>query len=130
MITSALNFQKGENNSFFGRKHSEASKELMRKAKLGLRGEDTSNWRGDKAEYRALHTWVQNTKGKASCCVVCASSGGKERGCHWANLDGEYNRNANDFVSLCPSCHRLWDLGRLPVNLFEWVEKGGCYDSI
>lgn len=77
-----------------------------------LVGERNNNWKGDEVGYNALHKWVNRTKGKASECTRCGDKGG-EKGCHWANLSGRYLRDADDFVSLCPSCHKKLDLGQI-----------------
>lgn len=36
----------------------------------------------------------------------CGSQGGKIRGCHWANISGEYMRDLSDWKSLCPKCNK------------------------
>lgn len=81
-------------------------------------GKTHFNYKGDYAGYSAKHKDIFTHKGKATVCIVCSFNGN----CHWANLDRKYSRNLNDYVSLCPSCHKRWDLGNLPINLFEWKE--------
>ena len=110
----------GYSTSWKGGSHSEETKKKISESRKGkASGEDAYQWLGDRVRYRALHERF----GKAKKCVVCASSGGKIRGCHWANLSGKYKPKQSDFISLCPSCHRRWDRGMLPINLFEWQER-------
>lgn len=72
-------------------------------AKRNIPEEKHSSWKGNNVGYGALHDWVRKHKGKATKCEKCK----KETKCHWHNVDGKYNRNLNDFISLCPSCHKL-----------------------
>lgn len=66
------------------------------------------NWKGDEVAYRALHSWVQRELGKASHCVDCGRCD-KIR-YHWANISGEYMRDTKDYKSLCPKCHKAFDM--------------------
>jgi hypothetical protein len=71
-------------------------------------GENNPAWKGDQVGYTALHYWIRRQKGDAVRCEDC----GKRGKCHWANLSGKYRRDVEDFKSLCPSCHKYFDLGR------------------
>lgn len=68
-------------------------------------GKASSNWKGDEVGYFALHVWVRKNKGKATKCVRCSSDYWVE----WANIDGNYKRDTNDYISLCRKCHREHD---------------------
>jgi len=67
------------------------------------------NWRGNNVKYDALHQWVSRQKGKPEICENCGSTS-DEKWLHWSNIDHKYNRNLNDYVSLCPQCHKRYDL--------------------
>ncbi len=69
-------------------------------------GEGNPLWKGDKVNYRALHSWVERWLGKASSCSFCGKEGGR---LHWANKDHLYKRNLIDWISLCPACHGYYD---------------------
>lgn len=73
-------------------------------------GADAHNWKGDSVGYSALHDWVERVKGKPSICVHCGSR--DKRVYHWANKSGKYMRRINDWIRLCVSCHRNYDLGK------------------
>lgn len=74
-----------------------------------LSGKNSYNWKGDKVKYRALHDWVRKYKGKPEICEHCGATIKDRRLC-WANIDHKYRRNLNDFISLCYSCHKKYDL--------------------
>lgn len=115
-----IGYHAEERHYRYGKKLSdEVKKKISENRKGKTMGVEHPKWKGDNAGYRALHIRL----GKASACVVCTSLGGK-RGCHWANLSGNY-ADTNDFFSLCPSCHGKWDSGKLAINLLEWKMKGG-----
>jgi uncharacterized protein YlaI len=69
------------------------------------KGEKHHAWKGDSVGYSALHSWISRSKGKAVKCKIC----GKEKNVQWANTDHKYNRNLNDWTSLCPKCHYYYD---------------------
>ena len=69
-------------------------------------------WKGDNVGYTALHTWVRKQLGKPKECSGCGLIGQivKNRwNIEWANKDHKYKRNIDDFIALCPKCHRLYD---------------------
>ena len=67
------------------------------------------NFKGDFVGYDALHQWIYRHKGKPIICEFCGS---KDRKLTWANKSGNYKRNLSDFMSLCYSCHKKFDLER------------------
>lgn len=70
-------------------------------------GNENANWKGDDVSYRNLHRWVERYLGKAEKCNECGKDSGR---IHWSNKDHKYKRNLNDWTSLCPSCHKYYDL--------------------
>jgi hypothetical protein len=69
------------------------------------RDEAHHNWRGEKANIRSIHFWVDTHKPKSGSCSHCGRSTRTE----WANVSGEYKRDINDYIELCPSCHKIYD---------------------
>lgn len=65
------------------------------------RGERNPNWRGDDVQYSGLHSWLNRNLTKTGVCQKCGASGKTD----WANVSGDYRREASDFVELCRSCH-------------------------
>lgn len=70
-------------------------------------GEAHPLWKGDAASYSAIHYWVRRFLGKPSVCKHCGES---TRRLTWANKDHKYKRVAQDWISLCYSCHKKFDL--------------------
>jgi hypothetical protein len=72
-----------------------------------LLGDKHPKWKGDDVGYGALHGWVKRELGKPCECVYC---GEREKQLDWANIDHKYKRKLEDYISLCRSCHRKYDL--------------------
>ncbi len=72
-----------------------------------IQQENHHGWKGEKVGYRALHYWVERRLGKPMLCIFedLTCKGMME----WANIDGKYKRNLNDWMSLCRSHHRRID---------------------
>jgi len=78
----------------------------------GMWGEDNPEWRGDNCSHEAHHQWLYRKLGKARKCEYC----GFEGKCTWANLKNhEYHKDINDYISLCYSCHKLYDLEKIKL---------------
>lgn len=59
-------------------------------------------------EYLSLHRWLNVTLGKAAICMNGCL--GKKK-YEWALKQGKnYERNVDNFIPLCTSCHRLYDM--------------------
>lgn len=113
-----------------GKTHTQEWRELMRKKMLGRdawwmkgthlseetkqklrdrpRGMAIASWKGDFAGYSAMHYWVNREKGKPKKCEHCGRTDKKKY--EWANKNHTYKRNKDDYVRLCTSCHRKYDL--------------------
>jgi endogenous inhibitor of DNA gyrase (YacG/DUF329 family) len=80
-------------------------------AKRDQWGEHNHAWKGDAANYQALHLRVEKRRGKASTHVC--SRCGLIMADDWANLSGNYV-NPNDYAPMCRKCHRAHDRVRRP----------------
>lgn len=99
----------------------EDTKEMIRKTssgkhyspntefKKGQTGSICVNWKGDKVGYFGVHHWVEKQKGKPKICEHCGAIR-KDKRFHWANKKHDYKRNLDDYISLCASCHKKYDL--------------------
>jgi hypothetical protein len=74
----------------------------------GKIGEKSRRWKGEDASYVAKHMWIAKHYGKANKCIMCHTDSCKRY--EWANISGEYRRDIEDYMELCPSCHRKHDL--------------------
>jgi hypothetical protein len=139
----------GQNNPFFGRTHTPESNMKNRLAHIGKRvsqetreklriintgkkmsleaiektrkanlREKNYNWLGEEAGYQAKHSWIRRNKEKTKNCQRCGSN----RHIDFANISGKYKRDVNDFICLCRSCHKNYDLGKIDL-------KGCAYAS-
>lgn len=70
-------------------------------------------WKGNQVGYGGLHTWVSKNLGKPDKCEFCKKFGLKGKNIHWANRSGGYKRDLQDWLRLCTSCHKKYDLERL-----------------
>lgn len=82
--------------------------------KKGCVNELNTNWKGNDVGYHGLHKWIQRHKGKADKCEKCGILNAKKY--EWANISGEYKRDVDDFMSMCVSCHILFDTERRGFN--------------
>jgi hypothetical protein len=94
--------------------NAETSKLYREKAMKALSEKTTGashySWKGEEVGYRGLHQWVRRKKGKPIKCIHCGKQSDKPKLIQWANIDGKYRRHIDDFISLCASCHKKYDL--------------------
>lgn len=74
------------------------------------------NWKGDEASYAAKHIWVSSNYGRADKCEICPAI---TKRYHWSNINNEYSRDIKDWVKLCPSCHKKFDLYKKDNSKYE-----------
>lgn len=80
------------------------------KPKNGFKkGHIPHNYKGNNVGYYSLHHWVNRHKGKPKICEHCDATY-EERKLSWANIDHKYRRVLEDFIPLCYSCHRKYDI--------------------
>jgi len=97
----------GERNPFYGKKHTDLSKQKMSEARKGLlANEKHPQWKGDNVSYAALHDWIKKNKQKPKRCDNCNKETDK---LDCSNISGEYKRDINDFQWLCRRCHLEFD---------------------
>ena len=77
-----------------------------------LTGVNSSQWKGDKVGYSALHIWVKKVKGKPEKCKRC----GTKENLQWANKDHKYSRKLEDWIPLCRKCHYYYDENTLNIK--------------
>src|SRR3990167_3940283 len=86
--------------------------EHRKRISFSMPGEKSPFWKGEKVSYSGLHHWVASRLGKPSECAHCGFGGLKGHKIHWANKSGQYKRNLEDWLRLCVSCHKEFDLNR------------------
>lgn len=77
--------------------------------RLGVRGEKNVKWKGGKVGYGAFHERVVVRRGEPRKCVMCEKE--DQSRYEWANVTGYYP-DVSDYIRLCTSCHKIFDLKR------------------
>lgn len=77
-----------------GFKHSQETKDLMSKQRLG---KNHPNWKGGspKLHYDRVHRWIKKLKGNADNCEECFTRQAKRY--HWSNKSGKYLYEESDW---------------------------------
>jgi hypothetical protein len=70
------------------------------------KGKDNWNWAGDNVGYKGLHSWLIRNYPKPYTCEHCGKDEGK---IEWANKNGNYVREREEWLLLCGSCHSKYD---------------------
>ena len=104
--------------------------EKISKSLIGRKEEKSRRWKGDNAGYVAIHIWLKNKLGKANRCenpnciypkkIKYRKPIIKSKRFEWASISRKSLRDKNDYVQLCPSCHRKYDINKLTLKqLYE-----------
>lgn len=89
-----------------GRKASPEARLKMSLFRTGLlKDEKNPSWKGDEVSYISLHQWVRRKLGTPGECAYC----GKGERIEWASVSHKAKRDLNDYIPLCPKCHRNYD---------------------
>lgn len=67
--------------------------------------------------YRGLHMWVRKEMGNPTHCSKCGmpDTGRYRTNIQWANVSREYKRELNDWIALCATCHKHFDLDKIKL---------------
>jgi hypothetical protein len=72
------------------------------------RAENHYKWKGESVKYHGIHTWLRKFFGVSGICDICNKESKK---LHWALMRGkEYERKRENFMHLCASCHKNYDM--------------------
>ena len=84
------------------------------------KGEKHWAWQKENPSYRAVHAWMRKEFGIAiKCenkeCIYPRKDGRgylmlKPKVYQWANISRQYKRERSDFMQLCSSCHKNYDV--------------------
>lgn len=85
-------------------------------------GESHYKWRGDAVGRIQAHAWLNRNNPKSGVCERC----GEHRKTHLAfkGANGEWSRNRDDYLELCPSCHKRFDLAKSATEGDPAKEEG------
>lgn len=80
----------------------------------------------NKKQYDIIHSWLIRKHGSANQCVSLTCTG-KSKNFQWALLKGKlYEKNPENFIQLCASCHMKYDMTPERLSNFreiEWTEE-------
>jgi len=92
-------------NGFTGKNHTQESKYKISKSLKGKNlGVEHWNWKGGFPN--DVHGWLKNLIGNAQNYKCKCGKTAKD----WANKDHKYKRDVNDYIPMCRSCHRIYDI--------------------
>lgn len=78
--------------------------------------ENNHGWKGDDIGYPGVHTWLRDNFKKGGICKECGRTGLRGHKIHWANISKTHKRDIKDWVELCVSCHKKYDLGLIELT--------------
>lgn len=92
------------------------TKKSRKKFRESRYGELHLGWKGEHASNVAKHAFIERHKGKPRECEHCGSKS-RYKTYDWANVDHKYSRNLLDYIRLCRSCHRKYDIKNNNYNI-------------
>ena len=103
-------------------------------------GKNHYRWLGIRAGLRGKHLWITRNYGKPNKCENpdCKYPRTRSSGVvlhkpgmyHWANISTKYEREITDYVQLCASCHRRWDMGLITIKINGKCVKHKKYSGL
>lgn len=100
-----LNCGKESIRNIIRQKYCTVSCQMKYEYRMGKRRQDNQHhngWKGNDAQYSAIHVWIRKNKAKPLYCEDCSKV---THDLEVANISGEYKRDINDFEYLCRKCH-------------------------
>jgi len=67
------------------------------------------------------HRKIEAKYGKANYCELNKTH--KSKRFHWANINHKYNKNINEWIQLCDSCHKLSHSGKIDIKIIKRAIK-------
>lgn len=71
-------------------------------------------WKGDDVGYVAAHLWLIQHYPKSGICESCGEHRKTQHA--FSGATGSWSRNRDDYLELCPSCHKRFDLAKAEEN--------------
>jgi hypothetical protein len=103
------------------------------RANLGLRREQTSQWKGDDISYRGAHGRLKAERGRPTECSLCGQTDGW---LEWAlvhepevvkvQVGGvgngmRYSPRPSDYIAVCRPCHRRYDERKRDARTGQYI---------
>ena len=101
------------NQNWLDRHHTQETRDKISKnytgsgnPMYGRIGENSSQWRGDKASYSAIHIWIRKHHPPPTNCMDCGVINNR---LDLACVTGIYDRNIDNYRYICRFCHTKRD---------------------
>ena len=72
-------------------------------------------------QYYSIHRWIKYHYGKADRCAISKSH--LAINFNWANISGNYIKNINDWIKLCPQDHAFMDKLGYSIEMLQKREQ-------
>jgi uncharacterized protein YlaI len=104
-----------------GKIMSEKQKKMISESLKGTRlGELNPAWKGDEVGLNALHLFIRSRLPEPKLCQMCNQVPPYDL----ANISGKYLRDLDDWLYLCRSCHKIFDIRyKSPVDRQIFIDN-------
>ena len=72
--------------------------------------EKSPTWKGEDISYTGIHMRLRRYLGPAKKCVFCGVMKNKTKNVDWAHNGGESFKELENYIQMCKSCHKRYDL--------------------
>lgn len=91
-------------------------------------GQGHPSWKGGDAGYFSIHQWFTKQYGRPNPCEHCEDRGHEEKDGRWSiqwakKRDCGYTRDVKDYLKLCRSCHRKYDMTENEMNRLKLLAE-------
>ena len=87
----------------------------------------------DELTYDSLHKWIRRKQNHPKQCEHCGVQGKLSHG-SWtidnANKSGKYLKDLSDWLALCSTCHKKYDIGKPKKVTWKKIHKNYKYGII
>ena len=100
-----------------GKHHSKEAKRKLSKARRGQHNSPETEFKKNPNSFKAqnmktyysIHRWVRKNKGVPTICTMASTKDRCSPYFDWANINGEYEKDLDDYASVCRKHHFRYD---------------------
>ncbi len=114
----------GSKNRFNSESNKKYKKKRLKNLREKISGAKHWHWK-ENPGYRALHYWIRRQLGIPTFCLCCGvlKKKNKPKFIQWANIDKKYRRDPVDYIPLCSSCHKFYDLSTSTPDVSKSIRR-------
>ena len=90
-------------------------------------GKQCPAWKGDKVGKKGVHDWLRRGWGRPNLCEHCLRT--DRANYEWACKNHKYRRIRKDYLRLCRSCHRIYDIKYNGYVVNKSPKRPECYEN-